>query len=368
LKKVNRILLVGPINNSGVGGRFEEMKVWANSLESSNTEIWVHSMFNSQFKVGNGKMIESVEIEFNFLRNSPSILKSLFIRIWASKIFKSRRDKFYNSNSWKSFASSFDWIILFINDTSKERLIFESDLKTSIGIRFTGILSNFKKIEVDSKRLIDYSRIYIFHDKALLNGYKPGLTTCFIDQTVIKEDSLLNLEITPEVRIFGMVGLFMTVKQISQVITVFKNFPEFELLLYGKGELKSEYENLISQLNISNIKFRGFFPAEEIEKVYGGFDCLIINSLNETGPMTGVEAMAAGKLVLSKPVGAMETRLSNTELLFDNEAELSDLLVRISSWSPEKIKSEKTILRMKYLESYSNESIRNQILSCLDIK
>lgn len=360
--------MVGPINNSGVGGRFEEMKVWANSLESSNSEIWVHSMFNSQFKVGNGKMVESVEIEFNFLRKSPSILKSVFIRIWASKFFKSRRDKFYNSNSWKSFASPFDWIILFINDTSKERLIFESDLKTSIGIRFTGILSDFKKIEVDSKRLIDYSRIYIFHDKALLNGYKPGLTTCFIDQTVIKEDSLLNLEITPEVRIFGMVGLFMTVKQIGQVISVFKFFPEFELFLYGIGELRSEYDNLISESNISNVKFKGYTSAEEIEHVYIGFDCLIINSLSETGPMTGVEAMASGKLVISKPVGAMETRLNNSELIFDGEGELIDLLVRISSWSLEKIYSEKAILRKRYLENYSNESIRNQILSCLDIK
>lgn len=368
MKKINSVLLVGPINSSGVGGRFEEMKVWANSLESPNSEVWVHSMFNSKFKVGNGHMIESVEIKFKSLRSFPSFLKPLLIRIWTSKFFKSKRDNFYLSKSWISFASSFDWIILFINDTSKERLIFESGLTTRIAIRYTGILRNFQKLEVDSKRLNDFSRVYIFHDKALLKGYKPVLNTYFIDQTVIKEKSLLNLTITPNVRVFGMVGLFMTVKQISQVIIVFKSFPKFELFLYGKGELKSEYENLINELKISNVKFKGFFAAEEIENVYIGFDCLIINSLNETGPMTGVEAMAAGKLILSRPVGAMETRLNNSELLFNTDSELIDLLNKINSWTSEKVKSEKVALRNRYLDIYSNESIRNQILSCLEIK
>lgn len=368
MKKKIKVLLVGPINNTGAGGRFEEMKVWTNSLESPNLEVWVHSMFNSRFTVGNGKMIESVEIEFGFLRNIIPFFKPLISRIWASKFFKARRENFYLSESWVSFASSFDRIILFINDSSKERLIFESNLTASISIRYTGVLHNLYKIELDNKRFFNSSRSYIFHDKALLKGYKPALKTYFIDQTVIKEKKLLSLPIKTSVRVFGMVGLFMTVKQINHVIKVFKFFPEFELLLYGEGELKSEYENLIKELKISNVKLQGYFAAEEIENVYSEFDCLIINSSDETGPMTGVEAMAAGKLILSRPVGAMETRLNNSELVFNTESELIDLLKKINAWTSERVKSEKVALRNRYLDKYSNVSIRNQILSCLEIK
>lgn len=368
MKNKIKVLFVGPINNTGAGGRFEEMKVWANSLGTSNVEVWVHSMFNSRFTVGKGKMIESVEIEFGFFRKIIPFFKPLIRRIWASKFFKGKRENFYLSKSWFSFASSFDKIILFINDSSKERLIFESDLKSSISIRYTGIIHNFDKIELDGKRLLDFSRSYIFHDQALLKGYKPSLKTYFIDQTVLKEKSLLSLPITTNVSVFGMVGLFMTVKQISYVIKAFKYFPELELLLYGEGELKFEYESLIKELKIVNVKFQGYFVAEEIEKVYSGFDCLIINSSEETGPMTGVEAMAAGKLILSRPVGAMETRLNNSELVFNTESELIDLLKKINAWTSEKVKSEKVALRNRYLDKYSNESIRSQILSCLEIK
>lgn len=368
MKKKIKILLVGPINNTGAGGRIEEMKVWENSLDIPNVEVWVHSMFNTQFAIGNGRMIESEEIKFRFLRIIFPFLRPLFSKIWASKFFKLNRDNFYESKSWLTFASSFDKIILFINDTSKERLIFESNLTNSISIRFTGILHNFDKIQLDKERFSNLSRSYIFHDKALLKGYIPGLKTYFIDQTVLKESSLISLPITGDVRVFGMVGLFMAVKQISQVISIFKHFPELELHLYGEGELKPEYERLIRELKTENVKFKGYFDSEEIDKIYSDFDCLIINSSEETGPMTGVEAMAAGKLILSRPVGAMETRLSNSELIFNTESDLINLLSKIICWNSEKVYLEKGVLRSRYLEKYSNESIKYQIFSCLEIQ
>jgi glycosyltransferase involved in cell wall biosynthesis len=367
LKKKYNILLVGPINNSGSGGRIEEMKVWANSLESENIDISVYSMFNSKFKVGNAKMIESANIEFGFIYKFFPTLFPLIIRIWSSKFFKLKRKNFYFSKSWLSFASSFDRIVLFINDTSEERLIFESELTIPVAIRFTGILHNLNRLENDSKKLFQSSRYYIFHDKSLLKGYNPGLETKFIDQTVLNENSLVNLPITPNLKKFGMVGLFMAVKQISSVILIFKSFPELDLFLYGEGELKSEYDNLISEHKISNVFFKGYFSPDTINQVYSEFDCLIINSSNETGPMIGVEAMAAGKLVLSRPVGAMESRLTNPELIFHSEQELIETLQKIQSWNENKVIIEKTSLREQYLNQYSNESLKLQILNCLEV-
>ena len=368
MSKKHKILLVGPINNSGSGGRIEEMKVWANSIESEGFDVSAYSMFNSKFKVGNAKMIESANIEFGFINKFFPFMIPLFIRIWSSKFFKRKRKNFYNSKSWFSFASSFDRIVLFINDTSDERLIFESELSIPVALRFTGILHNLKRIENDSKRLFQSSRYYIFHDKSLLRGYVPGIESKFMDQTVLNEDSLVNLPITSNLKKFGMVGLFMAVKQISSVILIFKSFPEFDLFLYGDGELKTEYENLISEHKISNVFFKGYFSPDNIDQVYSEFDCLIINSLNETGPMTGVEAMAAGKLILSRPVGAMESRLTNPDLIFNSDQELMDVFKEVQSWSVNRVLAEKTNLRERYLDRYSNESIKHQILTCLELK
>ncbi|MEN8899674.1 MAG: glycosyltransferase, partial [Nonlabens sp.] len=62
----------------------------------------------------------------------------------------------------------------------------------------------------------------------------------------------------------------------------------------------------------NNISYFGELRIEETAGFMSNIDCLIISSEYETGPLVGIEAMAAGKLILSTDVGCMKGRLENT--------------------------------------------------------
>jgi glycosyltransferase involved in cell wall biosynthesis len=359
LIKGKKILLVGPLNAAGVGGRLEEMKVWANALTFADCEVSVFSMFNANSYFGSIPVYESLDILSPF--SLKSLLRKLALRIWGSKPFKRHRDNFYLSRKWESFSTRFDHIILFITDSSKERLIFESSSQTSVLIRFTGTIFDFTNLNRDAGLSSLPYRKYVFHDSALLFDYSPAIPTHFIDQTALEEEKLLQIPITSSLATFAMIGLFMEVKQVEEVILKFTQFPDLKLLIFGKGELESVYEKLISQNKLSNVEIRGFYPSSQMHQMYSQFDALIINSTEETGPMTGVEAMAAGKIILSKRIGAMAGRLADEQFLVDANNSLENAIQTLVNAEKDTIIEIRTRMRDRYIESYSNESISNKI-------
>lgn len=359
MSKGKKILLVGPLNSEGVGGRLEEMKVWANALRLAECEVSVFSMFNANPYFGSVPVYESIDIFLPIA--SRSSFRKLALRIWGSKPFKKRRNNFYLSKKWESFSSRYDHIVLFITDSSKERSIFESSSLASVLIRFTGTISDFSNIQNDADLGFLHNRKYIFHDPALLFGYKPVIPAYFVDQTALAEKKLLQIPISSALATFAMIGLFMEVKQVEEVILKFAQFPKHKLLIFGKGELESTYRALIAQNKLTNVEIRGFYPSSQMAEMYSQFDALIINSTEETGPMTGVEAMAAGKIILSKRIGAMAGRLRDEQLIIDDNHPLENVIKSLLISENEMIAEIKTRLRNRYLENYSNESISNKI-------
>jgi hypothetical protein len=101
LSHAKKILLVGPLNAAGVGGRLEEMKVWAKALSLADCEVSVFSMFNANPYFGSIPVYESLDIIIPF--SPKSLLGKLALRIWGSKPFKKYRDNFYLSRKWESF-------------------------------------------------------------------------------------------------------------------------------------------------------------------------------------------------------------------------------------------------------------------------
>lgn len=354
-----KILLIGPLNSAGVGGRLEEMKVWANALRLADCNVSVFSMFNAHPYFGSIPVYESIDI-LTPLSSYP-LLRKLLLRVWGSKLFKKLRDNFYFSEKWESFSNKFDHIVLFITDSSRERLIFDSPSLASVFIRFTGTISNFSNLNRDAHRSSVLNRKYIFHDPALLFGFKPAIPTYFVDQTAISEIELLQIPVSTSITTFAMVGLFMEVKQVEEVILKFAQFPELKLLIFGQGELESNYRELITQNKLTNVEIRGFFPSSIMVQMYIEFDALIINSIEETGPMTGVEAMAAGKCIISTDVGAMRGRIINDFWIIDDTNTLSQVLFNLRNTSKEQISVERNRLRNRYITDYSNKAILSHI-------
>lgn len=360
---MKKILLVGPLNKEGVGGRLEEMKLWANLLNGPNNHLEVFTPNFSGNYFDKIPCREAFDLKFPAFVSNNKGVKNILLRIWYSKFFKSKRDQFYLSTLWRKFAEEFDEIFLFITDESKERIIFESDIISKVYLRYTGTISDFSKIMNDSSKIKNTDlRSYIFHSPSLLQGNQTKLNSIFIDQTSILEDKLLKIPISGKVQTFGMVGLFMEVKQVEGVIKVFEKFPSLQLLLFGQGELKQRYLELIHDLKLQNVQILDFVPPDEIDQIYQKIDVLIINSAHETGPMTGVEGMASGKLILSRPIGAMPTRLSTfPDLIYRSEVDLEKKIESVSTLPTATVENLKTMIREKYKSGYALSVVKAQL-------
>lgn len=363
--KEKKVLIVGPINKDGIGGRLEEMKIWANVLQDLELSPMVFSPYFSSQYFGKVKCVEIFDLFFHqYFSFLPKKIKGWLLRIWYSRFFKKRRDQFYKSKSWHKFASSFSHVLLFITNDSPERQIFESYLSNKVLIRFTGTISDFNKLNSDGEMLSLSNRSYIFHSKELLKGYIPKLPYHFIDQTCQNEEKLLNLAPVRSLKTFAMVGLFMEVKQMDLIIKLFKKLPQYHLLIFGKGELETYYRKIITDLDITNVELKGFLDPEFSDKLYQQFDALIINSAHETGPLTGVEAMAAGRLIFSKPIGSMPSRLKDYPwFIFHDLIELQLKFEQLSQLPSNEINKTSFAMRDLYLNNYSYRSLTNQISS-----
>lgn len=106
------------------------------------------------------------------------------------------------------------------------------------------------------------------------------------------------------------VGHLEKVKGIEYLIDAFnkanKEFPDFKLILVGKGGEKKNYELRITNYELGDrIKFTGELPLEEVQDIMKNCYCLILPSLSEGLPRVLMEAMALGKPVIGSNVGGI---------------------------------------------------------------
>ncbi len=95
------------------------------------------------------------------------------------------------------------------------------------------------------------------------------------------------------------IGRFTPGKGVEYLIDAFnillKEYPDFKLLMIGRGHLKENIEQKIRDLNLSkNIIIREFIPNSELPEIYQNSDIFVLPSLNEGVPRTILEAMACG--------------------------------------------------------------------------
>lgn len=129
------------------------------------------------------------------------------------------------------------------------------------------------------------------------------------------EDELLAIQRPPAtphagVRI-GSISRLSEEKDISTLLTAFKLAlplcPELRLCLAGTGPEQGVLEKLAGDLEIvPKVEFLGH--VDQV-RFFSQIDVVAITSLQEGGPIVGVEAMAAGAAIISTPVGAMRERI-----------------------------------------------------------
>lgn len=188
-----------------------------------------------------------------------------------------------------------------------------------------------------------------------------------IDQCALSEESLLSLEIkTSSTLNYGFLGRFSKGKQILPLVDFFKNRTE-KFYIAGDGFLKNEIIDCVKKRD--NLEFMGYFNNSNISNFFNEIDVLIISSMEESGPLVGIEAMAAGKIVISTKVGAMEDRFKKTNAEFWLKKDLSnlnDLIFEIESLSVDRINQIKKHNRLVYNKNYSIKNIKRKYAKVTD--
>lgn len=180
-----------------------------------------------------------------------------------------------------------------------------------------------------------------------------------IDQSSLQEEQLLRLKLKKEKNLrFGFLGRFTKEKGALELSEFFASRDE-QFFIAGDGPLKNEIlENIEFNVNCSYV---GAVPQDNLNFFFDKIDVFIVSSYEEAGPYTGLEAMAAGKIIISTRVGAMEDRLesTNNDFWFDiNEISTLDSAIRkLKSLETTDLENISCNLRKKIVDTYSQSLI-----------
>ncbi len=119
--------------------------------------------------------------------------------------------------------------------------------------------------------------------------------------------------------LIGFVGRLTEIKNISMFLQAAKNcldnagaYERFRFVIVGDGHLREALEKETQDLGIAErVIFAG--NRNDIPAVYSALDLVALTSLNEGTPLSLIEAMAAGKPVISTAVGGVVDLLGPVE-------------------------------------------------------
>jgi glycosyltransferase involved in cell wall biosynthesis len=375
---MRKVLLFGPIGD--FGGRDIEVNLISASL-SNAFEVKIFSTIYISKKSTALQNLSSVKFSSMQIKvyNSRWWLR-FFARVF---YFKNKKDKapyayVYNKLSKRLF----DFKIMNIQNLREE--IQKSDLViacvqlTSVYlpqvidccnefhipffVRTTGTIFPFERNYFDFLKRVPLFVHHSMTNADNLNKQIPSNYT-IIDQCASIEETLLSIPIISGTSlIFGYLGRFSDEKGILPFIDFFQKNISNQLIIAGDGPQKEQL--LLKIKKQKNIKWIGQLATEDISEFFRKIDVLVIPSLEESGPLVGLEAMASGKLIFSTRVGAMQERLEGTlnNFWFDIEDtnSLETIVKKLENLNALERTNIATQNRVKYLQYYQRSIIEKK--------
>lgn len=376
---MKRILIIGPIGD--IGGREVEVNIIARALENNYRVI----VFSTGFMTQKSFAIEGLQNTDYKVLDKQLFKKYIGVKLvslfsWMLSGFKNNCIR-YVSNNWNKklfdlnkkrekeivdYLMNCELVILpmQLSSTFSELIVTRcKELNIPTLFRTTGTIN-----ETNHVRYLNDVSCFVHHSKSNALRLDSSKTNyCIIDQCSLNE-KLLNLPIeTGNSLRFGFLGRFSEEKGIMDLIDYVIKCNDLVLYLVGDGEQKEDVLRKIE--NVNTIRYLGVINNEDLEVFFEKIDVLIIPSKEETGPLVGLEAMAAGKIIMSTKVGAMMERLENTENQFwfeNTEASFVREINKLSVLSEKQLSKIKTKNRERYLEQYSKEVISSSYLELVN--
>ncbi|WP_417238890.1 glycosyltransferase [Bizionia sp.] len=236
--------------------------------------------------------------------------------------------------------------------------------RKTVLLKVTGQINNdnFNNSTINWLKKVNLFIFHSYSNQKMIEDYVEKNKCQIIDQHSYLEDKLLNIPIkTDKTTRFFTLSRLHSIKQIEKVIDVFNSMEETNLILniYGDG---SQETDLKERSKNKNIKFHGKVDYKLIPKIFKNNDCLIISSIVEAGPYTGIESMASGTPIISTIVGAMEERLGTDYPYFydGTEKDLTKKINAISSLNKKEIVFLSKKMREIYKKNYTGEIVKKK--------
>jgi len=98
-------------------------------------------------------------------------------------------------------------------------------------------------------------------------------------------------------------GIFITLDMFCQCCLV---NPKASLVVAGNGNALAEAKAYAGERGMNSVEFLGFISGKEKENAYQQADLMILPTTHKEGlPITVLEAMAAGVIVITRPIGGL---------------------------------------------------------------
>ncbi|MDB2576745.1 glycosyltransferase family 4 protein [Planctomycetota bacterium] len=111
----------------------------------------------------------------------------------------------------------------------------------------------------------------------------------------------------PEVVLVGLIGRLVPIKNHSLLLEAIARLDvaeEVRFFIVGDGHVRGELERQASELGIADkVIFTG--ARHDAARIYADLDIVALTSINEGTPVTLIEAMAAGKAIVTTDVGGI---------------------------------------------------------------
>jgi len=194
-----------------------------------------------------------------------------------------------------------------------------------------------------------------------------------IDKFIKKKSSYFNkfLEEENENKKVIFVGRLDLQKGVEYLIrsipSVIANFPKVSFFILGNGRLEDYLKKLVKFLSIENhVIFLNMIPIEEMPDFYSSADILCLPSIHEGFPLSIVEALSIGLIIVASKTGGIPEVIIENEngYLFEprNIRELSlKLLKALNLPHIEKVQIQENNVK-KARNIYSWEKIVNDII------
>ncbi len=142
------------------------------------------------------------------------------------------------------------------------------------------------------------------------------------------------------------------------------NQPLLRMRIGGVGPRRADFVKHCNGLGIGDrVEWLGYINPQNRAEFYGSIDAFVISSPQEGGPITGLEAMAAGRAIISTPVGAMPSRLggSSTNLVdYGDIDNLASAMERVAN--KEKTRQRGAWARQVYRQEHMSVTVSHQLL------